>query len=286
MRRSEGDRVHPSRSRRRPCPPTRSAGAPLDALASSNFPWSNPSVIKESGPGRPQPGQGGRRFLRGFPCLPSTVDTSKFSVGNNLALTAGSVVLRTEVFELIQYAPQTEHLRDVPLLFAPPTINKYYVLDLAPGRSMVEWLVQRGQQVFVISWRNPDAEQGHFDLDTYAGAVLEARDAVAAIADQPAVHLNGVCAGGIISAGVLGHLAAEGRLGEIASRATESPSSTRSRPRRGPSASPRRTEAGGPTTTNGSPRAPVSSSPRLTKRLGGDDYKALAKAPGSYVKVN
>ena len=82
---------------------------------------------------------------------------------------------------------------------------------------MVEWLVRQGQQVFVISWRNPDAEQGHFDLDTYAAAVLEARDAVAAITGQPAVHLNGACSGGIIAAGALGHLAAEGRLGEIAS---------------------------------------------------------------------
>jgi polyhydroxyalkanoate synthase subunit PhaC len=194
------------------------AGNVFDALAPSNFPWSNPSVIKESvDQGGLNLVRGGRRFVRDFPRLPSTVDTSKFSVGENLALTAGSVVLRTEVFELIQYAPQTEQVRDVPLLFAPPTINKYYVLDLAPGRSMVEWLVRQGQQVFVISWRNPGSEQGHFDLDTYAGAVLEARDAVAAIADQPAVHLNGVCAGGIISAGVLGHLAAEGRLGEIAS---------------------------------------------------------------------
>ena len=82
------------------------------------------------------------------------------------------------------------------------------MLDLAPGRSMVEWLVRQGQQVFVISWRNPDAEQGHFDLDTYAAAVLEARDAVAAITKQPRVHLNGACSGGIIGAGVLGHLAA------------------------------------------------------------------------------
>ncbi len=65
--------------------------------------------------------------------------------------------------------------------------------------------------MFVISWRNPDAEQGHFDLDTYAAAVLEARDAVAAITRQPAVHLNGACSGGIIAAGALGHLAAEGR---------------------------------------------------------------------------
>jgi polyhydroxyalkanoate synthase len=91
------------------------------------------------------------------------------------------------------------------------------VLDLAPGRSMAEWLVQQGQQVFMISWLNPGAEQGHFDLDTYSQAVLEARDAVAAIARQPSVHLAGACSGGIIGAGVVGHLAAEGRLGEIAS---------------------------------------------------------------------
>jgi poly(3-hydroxyalkanoate) synthetase len=217
---------------------------------------------------------------------------------------------------------------------------------------MVEWLVQQGQQVSLISWRNPDAEQGHFDLDTYAGAVLDARDKVAAIADQPAVHLNGVCAGGMISAGVLGHLAAEGRLGqdtvrlaagvhrdfihlslensltragelqvlgsgvdvgavdlnryilagltdhiiprENAHRSTQLPGGSPrfvlstsghiqalvnppgpdSRasyrvaveqlvtPRRGPSAPPRRREAGGPTTTTGSPRAPARSSPR------------------------
>ena len=194
------------------------AGTVLDALAPSNFPWSNPTVIKEIvDQGGANLVKGARRFARDFPRLPSTVDTSKFSVGENLALTAGSVVLRTEVFELIQYAPQTDGVREVPLLFAPPTINKYYVLDLAPGRSMVEWLVQHGQQVFMISWRNPNAEQGHFDLDAYAGAVLEARDAVAAITRQPAVHLTGVCAGGIISAGVLGHLAAQGRLGQIAS---------------------------------------------------------------------
>jgi polyhydroxyalkanoate synthase subunit PhaC len=194
------------------------AGNLLDALAPSNFPWSNPSVVKESvDQGGLNLVRGARRFLGDFPRLPSTVDSSRFSVGENLALTPGSVVLRTEVFELIQYAPQTHQVRDVPLLFAPPTINKYYVLDLAPGRSMAEWLVQQGQQVFMISWRNPGAEQGHFDLDTYARAVLEARDAVAAITGQPAVHLNGACSGGIIGAGLLGHLAAEGRLGEIAS---------------------------------------------------------------------
>jgi polyhydroxyalkanoate synthase len=194
------------------------AGNVLDAVAPSNFPWSNPTVVKATvDEGGLNLVKGARNFLRDFPRLPATVDTRKFAVGENLALTPGSVVLRSEVFELIQYAPQTERVREVPLLFAPPTINKYYVLDLGQGRSMIEWLVQQGQQVFAISWRNPGVEQGHFDLDTYAEAVLEARDAVAAITGQPAVHLNGACSGGIISAGLVGHLVAERRLGEIAS---------------------------------------------------------------------
>ena len=190
----------------------------LDALAPTNFPWTNPAVIKASvDEGGMNLVRGARHFVRDFQRLPSTVDTSKFSVGENLALTPGAVVLRTDVFELIHYTPQTPEVRTVPLLFVPPTINKYYVLDLAPGRSMVEWLVQQGQQVFVMSWRNPDAAQGHFDLDTYAGAVLEARDAVASITRSRTVHLNGACSGGLISAGVLGHLAAEGHLGKVAS---------------------------------------------------------------------
>ena len=95
------------------------------------------------------------------------------------------MVLRTEVLELIQYRPQTEQVREVPLLIVPPTINKYYALDLAPGRSLVEYLVQQGQQVFVISWRNPDARHADWGLDTYVQAVLDALDAVAADQRQP-----------------------------------------------------------------------------------------------------
>jgi polyhydroxyalkanoate synthase len=194
------------------------AGNVLDALAPTNFPWSNPSVLKASiDQGGANLVRGARSFAHDFPHMPSTVDTTKFEVGENLALTPGTVVLRTEVFELLRYTPQTEQVREVPLLFAPPTINKFYVLDLAPERSMVEYLVRQGQQVFVISWRNPEGDQGHFDLDTYASAVLEARDAVARLTGQLAVHLNGACSGGIIGAAALGHLAAEGRLGEIAS---------------------------------------------------------------------
>jgi poly[(R)-3-hydroxyalkanoate] polymerase subunit PhaC len=197
------------------------AGNVLDALAPSNFPWSNPTVIKETvNTGGANLSTGMRRLARDLskpPRLPATVDTSKFEVGGNLAVTPGSVVLRTEVFELIHYRPSTEHIREVPLLVVPPTINKYYVLDLAPGRSVIEHFVAQGQQVFVISWRNPDQAQGHFDLDTYAQAVAEARDAVAAITRQRAVHLAAACSGGIITAGLLGHLAAAGDLGDVAS---------------------------------------------------------------------
>jgi polyhydroxyalkanoate synthase len=197
------------------------AGNILDALAPTNFPWSNPVVLRETvNQGGGNLVKGARRFARDVtrsPRLPSTVDTSKFEVGGNLAQTPGAVVMHTDVFELIQYQPQTEQVRELPLLVVPPTINKYYVLDLAPGRSIVEHLVQAGHQVFVVSWRNPDAAHGHFDLDTYARAVVEARAAVAHIARRRSVHLLSACSGGIISAGVLGHLAATGRLTGVAS---------------------------------------------------------------------
>jgi poly[(R)-3-hydroxyalkanoate] polymerase subunit PhaC len=193
----------------------------LDALAPTNFPWSNPTVLKDivdhGGAGL---ARGMRQLLRdlsGPTRLPASVDTTTFTVGENLAVSPGAVVLRTDVFELIQYEPRRPRVREVPLLVVPPTINKFYVLDLAPGRSLVEHLLDQGQQVFMISWRNPDTLQGHFDLDTYAGAVLEARAAVAEIARQPAVHVASACSGGIVSACALAHLAAEGRLSEVAS---------------------------------------------------------------------
>jgi polyhydroxyalkanoate synthase len=190
------------------------AGNVLDALAPTNFPWSNPAVLKESiDAGGANLVRGGRHVLHDVtrpPHLPASVDVTKFEVGGNLAVTPGSVVSRNEVFELIQYRPATDEVYEVPLLFVPPTINKYYILDISPGRSMIEWLLEQQQQVFTISWRNPDAAQGHFDLDTYAQAVLEARDAVAEITGQHAVNVNAACSGGIITACALGHLAAIG----------------------------------------------------------------------------
>jgi polyhydroxyalkanoate synthase subunit PhaC len=197
------------------------AGNVLDALAPTNFVWSNPTVIKETvDTGGGNLVRGARQFLHdvGTPThLPATVDTSKFEVGKNLAASPGSVVLRTDVFELIHYRAATDQVRRVPLLLVPPTINKFYVLDLAPGRSVVEHYVAQGQQVFVMSWRNPGQPQGHFDLDTYAQAVAEARDAVASITAEPTVHVAAACSGGIITAGLLGSLAAAGELGRVAS---------------------------------------------------------------------
>jgi class II poly(R)-hydroxyalkanoic acid synthase len=197
------------------------AGNVMDALAPTNFPWSNPAVLREIvDTGGANLAKGLRRLAQDLsmpPRLPATVDTSRFEVGGNLAVTPGSVVLRNEVLELIHYQPQTEQVRETPLLVVPPTINKYYILDLAPGRSLIEYLVAQGQQVFAVSWRNPDQEQGHFDLDAYARAISEAREAVAEISGADTVHVGAACSGGIVTAGLLGHLAASGELGQVAS---------------------------------------------------------------------
>src|SRR3954447_17062156 len=163
--------------------------------------------------------RGARHFLGDMatrPRIPSMVDGSGFQVGGNIAVSAGAVVLRTEVFELIQYRPTTEQVREVPLLIVPPTINKYYVLDLAPGRSLIEYLVGSGQQVFVITWRNPLPEHEGWGLDTYVQAVLDALDAVARVSAVHRALLMGMCSGGIIASLTAGHLAGAGALNRLA----------------------------------------------------------------------
>jgi len=191
-----------------------------DALSPSNVPLVNPAsakaAIDTAGLNFMRGGTNLLRDLSAKPRIPEMVDTSAFQVGHNLAVTPGTVVLRTEVFELIQYRPQTEQVREVPLLIVPPTINKYYALDLAPGRSLVEYLVRGGQQVFVMSWRNPDARYASWSLDSYASAVLDALDAAQRICGVGQAALIGVCAGGIIASVTVAHLAATARLGQLA----------------------------------------------------------------------
>src|SRR5205085_11584608 len=100
--------------------------------------------------------------------------------------------------ELLQYEPRTAKVREAPLLVVPPMINKYYVADLAPGRSMVEYQIAQGQQVFAISWRNPDARHRDWGFDAYAQGVLDALEAVEAITGHSGTHTLGLCAGGIV----------------------------------------------------------------------------------------
>ena len=192
----------------------------IDALAPSNNPLLNPAAIKaavDTGGGSMLAGL--RHFLADMavpPRVPSMVEPDAFEVGVDLAVTPGAVILRTPVFELIQYRPTTTAVRQIPLLMVPPVINKYYVMDLAPGRSMVEYLVGSGLQVFMISWRNPDARYAKWDLDTYGQAILDAMDAAARITGSEQVALAGACSGGIIAAMVAAHLAHVGQQDRLA----------------------------------------------------------------------
>jgi polyhydroxyalkanoate synthase subunit PhaC len=192
----------------------------VDAVAPSNNPLLNPAAVKaaiDTGGGSVLTGL--RHFLGDMampPRVPSMVEPDAFEVGKDLAVTPGSVILRTPVFELIQYRPATTTVRQVPLVIVPPVINKFYVMDLAPGRSMVEYLVGRGLQVFMISWRNPDARDAKWDLNTYGQAILDAMDAAGRITGSERTVLAGACSGGIIAAMVAAHLAHVGQQDRIA----------------------------------------------------------------------
>jgi polyhydroxyalkanoate synthase subunit PhaC len=192
----------------------------IDALAPSNNPLLNPAAAKAAlDTGGSSILAGLRHFLTDMavsPRVPSMVEPDAFEVGVDLAVTPGSVVLRTPVFELIQYHPTTAAVRQIPLVIVPPTINKFYVLDLAPGRSMVEYLVGSGLQVFMMSWRNPDARHAKWDFNTYGQAVLDAMDAAARITGTERAALTGTCSGGIISAMVAAHLAHTGQQDRLA----------------------------------------------------------------------
>ena len=192
-----------------------------DALAPSNYLLTNPDALRATVDERgANLARGARNFARDMaasPRLPASVDGDQFEVGVDIAATPGAVVLRTELFELIQYAPQTPTVREQPLLIVPPMVNKYYLVDLAPERSMIEFLVRQGQQVFTLSWRNPDAEHRHWGLDTYADGALEAIDAVRAISGAERVHLAGNCSGGALVSMLAARAGALGRLDAIGS---------------------------------------------------------------------
>ena len=192
----------------------------IEALSPSNTPLTNPQALKAG------VDTAGLNFLRGAanfisdmsapPRIPSMVDRTPYRVGENIAATPGAVVLRTEMFELIQYRPQTPTVLSKPLLVIPPMINKFYIIDLAAGRSMAEFLVQQGIQVFVVSWRNPDARHRDWGFDSYAQAILNALDAVQRVTGAENVVLYGACSGGTVSSMTAAHLATIGDSDRLA----------------------------------------------------------------------
>lgn len=193
----------------------------IAAASPSNNPLLNPAGLKAL------VDTGGLSAVRGLralgrdlataPRVPAMVEPGAFEVGKDLAVTPGAVVYRTEMFELIQYTPVTERVGKFPLLIVPPMINKYYITDLAPGRSMSEYLVSQGHQVFAISWRNPDYRHKDWNLDSYGAAVAGALDVVRAITKAAKASICALCSGGIVSSMVAAHLSAVGQLDTVAS---------------------------------------------------------------------
>jgi len=193
----------------------------IAASAPSNNPYLNPAAWKEF------IDTGGLSLVRGMraftsdmasaPHIPTMVKRDAFKVGKDIAVSPGSVVARTEVCELIQFKPTTPTVHRFPLLMVPPMINKYYITDIAPGRSMIEYFVSQGYQVFVISWRNPGRQGRDWDLNTYGNAVVASIDAAREITKAAKVNIIGLCAGGILSSMVSAHLSATGRLDQVAS---------------------------------------------------------------------
>jgi polyhydroxyalkanoate synthase len=191
-----------------------------DAVAPTNLLLGNPAALRRA---RETRGRslvaGARNFvddLRSNGGMPSMVNARPFTLGKKIACTPGAVVHRTEVLELIHYRPATSQVLRCPVVVVPPQINKYYILDLAPGRSLIEHAVARGQQVYAISWRNPGPEHRDWDLARYVDETERALAVARRIARAPSVGVVGACAGGITTAAALAHLAARGD-GRVAS---------------------------------------------------------------------
>ena len=192
----------------------------IDLLAPTNWPWSNPTSMKATIE------TGGRNLVTGgralahdmsaAPRIPANHDPTGYIVGKTVAATPGAVVYRTPMYELIQYTPATPEVREYPVLFIPPMISKFYCVDLSPGRSLVEYLVARGQQVTTISWKNATKREAGWDFDDYMEAVIEAIKTTAATCNTDRVHVAGLCLGGIMSTCAIAHLANIGELDCVA----------------------------------------------------------------------
>jgi polyhydroxyalkanoate synthase len=187
----------------------------VDALAPTNSFWTNPAAMKRA------LDTGGASIARGMKTfaddlatnqgMPRQIDPDAFVVGRDLAVTPGKVVYRNDLMELIQYAPATETVHETPLLMSPPWINKYYIMDLAPGRSFVQWAVEHGHTVFAISYHNPTAENRDRSLDDYLlRGPIAALDVMREVTGAERASIVGLCLGGTLTAALEAYLAARG----------------------------------------------------------------------------
>jgi polyhydroxyalkanoate synthase len=185
----------------------------IDAAAPSNFLALNPEAQRKAIE------TNGESLLHGLTQLwndaqrghLSQTDESAFEVGRNVATTAGSVIFENEYFQLLEYAPLTTKVYERPMLFVPPCINKFYILDLQPENSLIRHTVAEGHRVFVMSWKNAGEEIAQRSWDDYIdGAVLRAIEIVREITGQKQINMLGFCIGGTILASALAVLAARG----------------------------------------------------------------------------
>ena len=187
------------------------------ALSPSNFPPTNPEVVRETlVTNAKNLAQGMTHFVEdmeksGDLLKISQTDTAAFEVGRNLALTPGQVIFQNDILQLIQYAPSTDKVRETPLLIVPPWINKYYILDLTPAKSLIKFLVDQGFTVFMISWVNPDEHLSHKAFEDYMQeGILTAANVVRRETSVETCNVVGYCVGGTLLATTLAYLAARG----------------------------------------------------------------------------
>ncbi len=185
----------------------------IDALAPTNFAATNPDFIKTALE------TNGESITQGVKNLLadlekgriSMTDDDAFEVGRNLATTPGAVIYENDLMQLIQYSPLTEKVAQVPLLIVPPCINKFYILDLQPENSLVRFAIEQGQTVFLVSWKNPNASEGHFAWDDYLEkGPLTALDVVRSVTKVKKPNVLGFCVGGTILTSALAVAAARG----------------------------------------------------------------------------
>jgi polyhydroxyalkanoate synthase len=189
----------------------------VSALSPSNFPITNPEVLRTT------IATNATNLTRGMQQLLEDLqqsgellrirqtDMSAFEVGRNLATTPGKVIYQNDVMQLIQYAPTTETVFEVPLVIVPPWINKYYILDLNPQKSMIKYLTDQGFTVFIVSWVNPDARLSTKSFEDYMReGVFAAVDAAQRVTGQPQVNTLGYCVGGTLLSAALAYMAATG----------------------------------------------------------------------------